>query len=137
METMSSEERRKVLKDGGTPLPREEDNGHASNGKPKRNRGNKHAKGRFVILNAFVDNQKRKMSTTAIAAWMVLYRHGQADGTVRIGIELIADRIGTSESTAKRAVKELREAGFVKVLEAGNSFKKQTNKYQLHGDPLI
>jgi hypothetical protein len=133
METMSSDERRKILKAGGTPPPREEDNGHASNGKPRRRRGNKHTEGRFQTVNDFVDVSQQSVSPMARSVWLTLWRETKSNGLVQISHGQIAAKVGISRRSSIRLVNDLVEAGLCKVVSKGNSFEKKQKTYQVYG----
>jgi DNA-binding transcriptional ArsR family regulator len=131
METMSPEERRKILKAGGTPSPRAEDNGEISNGQPKRRKGNKHTKGRFLTMNSFADTSARQVGLAAQAVWFQLFRHARAKGVVSLSQGQIAERAGITKRTVIKAIKELTEAGMIELLSKGNNIKNEASTYRV------
>ena len=84
--------------------------------KPKRSA--KSAKGRFGVLNTFVDVTLRELDRTAGLVWVILWRDTR-DGRARTGQADIARRIGCSARTVRSAVKRLEACGLLTVVFRG------------------
>jgi predicted HTH transcriptional regulator len=133
--TATRDERREILKAGGTPPPRAESNGAASNGKPKGRRGNEHTRGRFGLINNFARISANGISSTAGQVWVQLWVEARDDITI-MGHGQIANRLGISRATAKRGIKELVKSGLLEIVAKGNSFQSKPNTYRVHGLPM-
>jgi hypothetical protein len=71
--------------------------------------------GRFLALNAFVDETLRSLKgRNDVAVWLVLYRDTKPNGWAAAFQSDIARRIGASESTVKRAIRRLKKRGLLK-----------------------
>lgn len=86
-------------------------------GKPSKAKGK--GKGRFAILNAFVDYSLAALDHPSRAVWIVLYRDTKPDGLARTAQADIARRIGMSARTVKRAVHNLETLGLLTVKYRG------------------
>ena len=108
--------------EGRRPLPpmrsTHQQNGHAP--KPKRKpvtTGN-----RFHEFNEFYDVTLRTVSPMAGLVWFGLWREARPpEWLVTVSQSSLAERIGVSTDTIKRAVKELTRCGLVTVIRRGNS----------------
>ena len=89
--------------------------------KPKRapGRGGGAVRRRFTLLNEFLDRAMPKCRRSEIAAWMLLYRHAKADGTVTASVADLARRAGCCESAMRRALKSLHKRRFLERLKRG------------------
>ncbi len=88
--------------------------------KPKRKPGRGGAvRRRFALLNAFIDGGLPRRTRAELAAWLLLYRHAKPDGIVTASVADLARRTGCDESTIRRALKRLREAGLVERIKRG------------------
>ena len=76
---------------------------------------------RWHLLNTFVVRHMRRVSPTAVCVWMVLYRHAEPDGLVRmVSIERIAKMTGLTERTVYRALDELKVRKLMAQVARGN-----------------
>lgn len=97
-------------------------NGRATtDAEPKRKpgRGGGAVRRRFALLNAFIDGGLPRRTRAELAAWLLLYRHAKPDGIVTASVADLARRTGCDESTIRRALKRLREAGLVERIKRG------------------
>jgi hypothetical protein len=85
--------------------------------KPSKAKGK--AKGRFAVLNAFVDYSLAALDHPSRSVWFVLYRDTRPDGLARTAQADIARRIGMSARTVKRAVHQLETLGLLTVKYRG------------------
>lgn len=75
---------------------------------------------RFALLNAVADCALPRMTGRAdIAAWLVLFRHASADGTVTASVADLARRADCSESAMRRALKRMQSAGLLERRKRG------------------
>jgi hypothetical protein len=86
------------------PPPRAPDRPVAKRGRPRR-------KGdlarRFGLFNAVVDYAIRDMHRSELAAFVILWRHAKADGTVSASIADLARRGGCSRRAIQNGIKRL------------------------------
>lgn len=75
--------------------------------------------GRFRLINRFLDKHARNCSTTAALAWVVIWRDSR-DGIAVTSYMRLADRLGVSRATAARAIRQLRELGYLEVARSGS-----------------
>ena len=59
----------------------------------------------------------------ASLAWFTLWRNTKQDGLARIAISDLARRMGCSKYTAKRAIKDLKDAGLLTVVALGGKHR--------------
>jgi Mn-dependent DtxR family transcriptional regulator len=59
----------------------------------------------------------------ASLAWFTLWRNTKQDGLARIAISDLARRMGCSKYTAKRAIKDLKDAGLLTVVALGGKYR--------------
>lgn len=85
--------------------------------KPSKAKGK--SKGRFAVLNAFVDYSLATLDHPSRSVWFVLYRDTKPDGLARTAQADIARRIGMSVPTVKRAVRRLETLGLLTVKYRG------------------
>jgi predicted ArsR family transcriptional regulator len=67
-----------------------------------------------------VDNTMQTLDFRASLAWFTLWRNTKQDGLARIAISDLARRMGCSQDTAKRAIKDLKNAGLLTVVARGS-----------------
>ncbi len=91
-------------------------------------------KGRFAVLNAFVDYSLASLDHPSRSVWLVLYRDTRPDGLARTAQGDIARRIGMSVPTVKRAVAKLETLGLLTVAYRGG-LGGRVSVYQVH--PLL
>ena len=82
-----------------------------------------HSKGRFQVINDFVDNTMQTLDFRASLAWFTLWRNTKQDGLARIAISDLARRMGCSQDTAKRAIKDLKNVGLLTVVGLGGKYR--------------
>jgi hypothetical protein len=86
------------------PTPKAPDRPVAKGGRPRR-------KGdlarRFGLFNAVVDYAIRDMHCAELAAFVILWRHAKADGTVSASIADLARRGGCSRRAIQNGIKRL------------------------------
>jgi hypothetical protein len=85
--------------------------------KPSKPKGR--SKGRFGVLNAFVDYSLAGLVHSNRSVWLVLFRDTRPDGLARTSQTDIARRIGMSARTVKRAVHNLESLGLLTVKYRG------------------
>jgi DNA-binding transcriptional ArsR family regulator len=86
---------------------------------PDVGRKSKAGRGRFGVLNQFVDQTIRRIDVAAVLVWIVLFRDTKPDGLARASQKNIAERIGRSVRTVYEAVRQLERAGLVTVVRRG------------------
>lgn len=79
-----------------------------------------HSKGRFQVINDFVDNTMQTLDFRASLAWLTLWRNTKPNGLAKIAMSDLARRMGCSKYTAKRAIKDLRDAGLLTLVARGS-----------------
>ena len=89
-----------------------------------------HSKGRFQEINDFVDDTMKTLEFRASLAWFTLWRNTKPNGLAKIAISDLARRMGCSPDTAKRAIKDLKRAGLLTVVEPG-SISRGVTTYRL------
>lgn len=89
--------------------------------KPKRKpgRGGGGIRKRFQLLNAFVDAALARLGSVDVAVWLVLYRHGQRDGTATAAVSDLKRRTGYQDAAVRRALRRLRDRGLIDRLKRG------------------
>lgn len=71
---------------------------------------------------------------TAVRVFGILDRYAGASGEAWPGLQTVAERIGCSEQTVRRAIRKLEEVGAVRVEEQFISGRQTTNRYHLAGE---
>jgi len=89
-----------------------------------------HSKSRFEVINDFVDNTMQTLEFRASLAWFTLWRNTKPNGLAKIAISDLARRMGCSQATAKRAIKDLKLAGLLKLVALGSK-GRGVNTYKL------
>jgi DNA-binding transcriptional ArsR family regulator len=74
---------------------------------------------RFACLNCFIDSTLHRVNRSAGLTWLVLFRGADPDRYVTMAQTDIASRSGLDARTVKRALKELRNLGLVKLVRVG------------------
>lgn len=87
-------------------------------------------RGRFGVLNSFVDVTMRSLRGAALEVWLVLFRDVR-DGVATTSHSRIATRTGRSRRTVIRAIKKLEAAGLVDVIHRGG-LNAGTNHYRVN-----
>lgn len=91
---------------------------------PRPNRGERKGKrfgqsaGRFQLLNAFVDFTMKGLSRNEIAVWLALFRDSK-QGIARTSQADIARRMGMSDRTVRRAIRQLEKQDLLFVVYRG------------------
>lgn len=78
------------------------------------------SKGRFQVINDFVDDTMKTLGFRASLAWFTLWRNTKPNGLARIAISDLARRMGCSPDTAKRAIGDLKRADLLTVVARGS-----------------
>ena len=106
----------KVLSAGGVLPP--DDTGRRT--KPEQTTGPKRHKAadRFAMLNAFIDFTAGDLDRAELVVWLILYRDAR-DGVSRTSQADLARRAGCDERTVRRAIKQLRDHGLLRVVRQG------------------
>lgn len=78
----------------------------------------------FKIFNSFIDNHqpilRRHGHGLPAALWVTLWRaENRFEGTVRIGMSKLAEKLGTHKSSVKRAMDVAVALGYVEVVQPG------------------
>lgn len=114
------------------PEPRAtEANGGKS--KSKGDRRHRVTRGRFDVLNGFVDAGMAGLSRGELAAWLVLYRDTR-NGTARTSAGDIARRAGLSRRAVVKAMAKLRRRRLVTLVYRGG-LNKGASTYRVHPVP--
>jgi len=100
------------------------------NGKPKGPAKRK-AKGRFALLNTFVDFSMGELSRAEIAVWMILYRDSK-EGIARTAQADIARRGKIDRRTVGRSLHRLASRGLLKIVHQGG-FRRGVSLYRVVG----
>lgn len=133
---------REMLDDVGTmpPLERLVTNGDGAIGggrsNPRPEGKSPATTARFKTMNEFADFSAKSVSTTAQAAWWILFRETKPNGLASVSFNQIADLIGLKRRAAIRAVQELEDAGLLTVVKRG-SLKAGPSTYRIHGTPKL
>lgn len=89
---------------------------------------------RWRTLNAFVDRSACLVDPTAVAVWLVLFRFADREGVVRASAGRVAGNIGRHRLTVLRAIKRLRTAGLLSVVDRGG-LRSGAAVHKLHAEP--
>jgi DNA-binding transcriptional ArsR family regulator len=94
------------------------DQGGQADQRSRRRRG--HAvRRRFQLLNAFVDLALPLLGPGDVAVWLVLYRHGQRDGTATAAVSDLARRTGYRDRAVRQALARLVDCGLIRRVKRG------------------
>lgn len=116
------------LDDGRTRAKHTEADGDA-----KGNRNRRRTRGRFDVLNGFVDAGMAGLSRAELAAWLVLYRDTR-NGTARTSAGDIARRAGLSRRAVTTALASLRGRGLLTLVYRGG-LNRGPSIYRAHPVP--
>jgi DNA-binding MarR family transcriptional regulator len=89
------------------------------------------SKGRFAVLNAFVDFTMGELSKAEIIVWMILYRDTK-DGIAQTAQTDIARRGKIDRRTVGRALRRLASRGLLKIVHQGG-FRRGVSRYRVYG----
>lgn len=73
---------------------------------------------KLLAANRFLDTHARTLTPVAVVVWALLWRD-ERDGVARTAVSDLARRAGGSEATVQRALRALREGGFIRALRRG------------------
>ena len=79
-----------------------------------------HSKSRFEVINDFVDDTMQTLEFRASLAWFTLWRNTKPNGLAKIAISDLARRMGCSQDTAKRAIRDLKRKDLLEVVALGS-----------------
>ena len=79
----------------------------------------KRSGGRFAEINGFVDCTLAKLTPSAVAVWLILWRDTKPNGLARTGQADLARRAGVTERAVRKALVELIAAKLLKVVRRG------------------
>ena len=88
------------------------------------------AKGRFALLNAYVDFTMCELSRAEHMVWMVLYRDSR-EGIARTAQTDIARRGKIDRRTVGRSLQRLAARGLIEIVYQGG-FRQGVSRYRLH-----
>ncbi len=103
----------------------------ADDAKHKRQR--RQTRGRFDVLNGFVDAGMAGLTRAELAAWLVLYRDTR-NGTARTSAGDIARRAGLSRRAVVAALASLRRRGLLTLVYRGG-LNRGASTYRVHSVP--
>jgi DNA-binding MarR family transcriptional regulator len=92
--------------------------------KPKKQQG------RFSSINNFVDMKMRDLTRVEIAVYLTLWRC-EKDGKAKISQTRIAEIVGCSVESVRKAVKELIKKELIKRKMKGNNLTGEASIYVL------
>ncbi len=84
-----------------------------------RAKGATPVRGRFAVVNAFVDATLAGLTRAELAVWLILWRDTKPTGTARTSQADLARRAGCDVRTVKRAVRSLEAHGLLRVVRRG------------------
>ena len=87
------------------------------------------AKGRFALLNAFVDFSMGNLARAEIIVWLILYRDSK-EGIARTAQADIARRGKIDRRTVGRALQRLQTKGLLKIVHHGG-FRRGVSLYRV------
>ena len=97
--------------------------------KPSKAKGK--AKGRFTLLNTFVDFTMGELSRGEIIVWLILYRDSK-EGIARTAQADIARRGKIERRTVGRSLRLLQSRGLLKIVHQGG-FCRGVSRYRVRG----
>ena len=89
------------------------------------------SKGRFALLNAFVDFSMGSLSRSEIIVWTILFRDSK-DGIAATAQEDIARRGRINRRTVGRSLRRLESRGLLKIVHQGG-FRRGVSRYRVCG----
>jgi DNA-binding MarR family transcriptional regulator len=89
------------------------------------------AKGRFALLNTFVDFSMGELSRADIIVWMILYRDSK-ECVARTAQADIARRGKIDRRTVGRSLRRLAARGLAKIVHQGG-FRRGVSLYRVRG----
>ena len=104
----------------------------------KRN-GKRSSEGQYTNLPYATLKSKawRSLSGAAVKVFLELHTrfNGGNNGKIRLSLNEAAEHLGIGKATAKRALDELQEKGFIVLTEAGNWYHRKTHEWRLTTKP--
>jgi Helix-turn-helix domain len=97
--------------------------------KPSKLKGT--SRGRFALLNTFIDFTMGELSRADIIVWMVLYRDSKK-GIARTAQTDIARRGKINRRTVGRSIRRLATRGLLKIVHQGG-FRRGVSFYRVRG----
>jgi hypothetical protein len=91
-------------------------------------------RGRFHIINAFVDATMGKLTPTERAVWLILWRDTKPNGLAKTSQASIARRAGVSDRWVRKALRHLRQERLVSLVSQG-SLRCGSSSYRVF--PLV
>jgi|GEM_PF-1455838 len=106
---------------GERPVRRDRRTAPDTRPRPKRKagRGNGAVRRRFILFNTFVDCALAQLGAVEVAVWLVLYRHGQRDGTATAAISDLVRRTGYADRAVRQGLRRLRDRGLIDRVKRG------------------
>jgi predicted transcriptional regulator len=98
----------------------------------KPSKANGKAKGRFVLLNTFIDFTMGELSRADIIVWMILYRDSK-EGIARTAQADIARRGKIDRRTVGRSLRRLAARGLLKIVHQGGFCRRGVSRYRVRG----
>ena len=93
------------------------------------NNGRSNKKERYVALPHYIMDTMAwgRLSVTARAAWLEFVRvhNGANNGRIAMSERTLAERLGVSKTTSRRAIKDLLTFGFIEITKASTFIIKR------------
>lgn len=91
---------------------------------------------RFEFLNLFVDFgiTAAQLTPSAVAVWLVMFRHATPDGYTEVSINAVSESSGICRRTVMRALAELRSRAMLKTVKKGG-INRGSSRYILFPKP--
>ena len=96
-------------------------------------KGRPKSKGRFEMLNMFVDSTMRTLKPNDAKLWLALFRETKPNGFAQISKSQLATLAGVSIDTVKRGINRLMKSGLLKVIRKGSNLTGESNVYRIEG----
>ena len=77
------------------------------------------ARGRWTLLNRFVDDGMAGLELSDVAVWFALFRHARADGAATLARARLEAMTGCNRKTITAALRRLSGAGWIARLRRG------------------
>jgi DNA-binding transcriptional ArsR family regulator len=114
------------------PPPSRERRPAAAESPPK---GKAATRGRFKLLNAFVDFSARELRRNELLVWLILYRDTR-DGVASTAQADLARRAGISKRTVIRTLRRLADLGLLTVVRRGG-LRRGPSAYRVRPLPKV
>jgi hypothetical protein len=83
------------------------------------NKGKFASRARQERLNSFIDRGLRNLTRSQAGVYLQIWRHTRSDGTSRVSMTEMSERLGISRQATGRAVSALANMGVVRVVKRG------------------